>query len=571
MEITSKNFTDQLASIRQTIRDASFFAMDTEFTGLTSDRNVFPFDTPEEVYLKTVENSINFIVIQLGLAAFRVDPESGAVSYKCYNFYCFPKGRVHVFACQGESMRFLADHGFDFNKLFREGLSYCGEADEERMRADLKERQEQRAAALEAEEGEEANGSDVVNMVPVPATEEKLMAEIEERIGVFLGSEDKDFTITNCNGFQRKLVYQMIEAKFRKQISTSSVELENKHKGILVERKRTKEQDRKLEEEKVAQENVDLESAVGLSLVLQELSKTRKLIVGHNMLLDLMFVIRQFFRPLPYNFQDFKKTVRELFPLLLDTKYLCTNAELKVHVFSSVLGHVFEAIRKEPFKLPEVKSGSEEHSYSMDQEKQHEAGYDAYLTGLCFLGLASYFKVDLTNLTNDATLKMYFNRIYLLRVSEVNYIYIYGKEPSFSRDHIFYITFPENWRHVDILCRFRNYGQVFISWVNETSAFVTLHNRDHAAAVLKTIDKSNAAFTICTLNQFKAKQQCAGAKRRYDSGGSDRGGHKRPADKEVKAAVVLPAVTATEVTNFGTPSQAKKPRQQGTFADNDSW
>ncbi|XP_038120861.1 poly(A)-specific ribonuclease PARN isoform X2 [Culex quinquefasciatus] len=505
MEITSKNFTDQLASIRQTIRDASFFAMDTEFTGLTSDRNVFPFDTPEEVYQKTVENSINFIVIQLGLAAFRVDPESGAVSYKCYNFYCFPKGRVHVFACQGESMRFLADHGFDFNKLFREGLSYCGEADEERMRTDLKERQEQRAAALEAEEGEEANGNDAVNMVPVPATEEKLMAEIEERIGVFLASEEKNFTITNCNGFQRKLVYQMIEAKFRKQISTSSVELENKHKGILVERKRTKEQDRKLEQEKVAQENVDLESAVGLSLVLQELSKTRKLIVGHNMLLDLMFVIRQFFRPLPYNFQDFKKTVRELFPLLLDTKYLCTNAELKVHVFSSVLGHVFEAVRKEPFKLPEVKSGSEEHSYSMDQEKQHEAGYDAYLTGLCFLGLASYFKVDLTNLTNDATLKMYFNRIYLLRVSEVNYIYIYGKEPSFSRDHIFYITFPENWRHVDILCRFRNYGQVFISWVNETSAFVTLHNRDHAAAVLKTIDKSNAAFTICTLNQFKAK------------------------------------------------------------------
>lgn len=60
---------------------------------------------------------------------------------------------------------------------------------------------------------------------------------------------------------------------------------------------------------------------------------------------------------------------------------------------------------------------------------------------------------------------------------------------------------------MDILCRFRNYGQVFISWVNETSAFVTLHNRDHAAAVLKTIDKSNVAFTICTLNQFKAKQQ----------------------------------------------------------------
>lgn len=560
MEVTSKNFTDQLPSIRQTIREATFFAMDAEFTGLTSDRNVFTFDTPEEVYLKTADNSANFVVIQLGLCAFRVEPGSGAVSYKCFNFYCYPKGRVHVFACQGESMRFLADHGFDFNKLFREGLSYCGEAEEERMRADLRERQEQRAVALDVE-GED--GSESVNMVPVPVTEEKLLAEIEERIGKFLASEDKDFTITSCNGFQRKLVYQLIEAKFRKQISTSSVELENNHKGILVQRKRTKEQDRKLEEERVAQENVDLESAVGLSLVMQEVSKARKLIIGHNMLLDLMFVIRQFFRPLPNNFQDFKKTVRELFPLLLDTKYFCTNAELKVHVFSSVLGHVFEAVRKEPFKLPEVASGSEEHSYSMDQEKQHEAGYDAYLTGLCFLGLASYFKVDLTNFTNDATLKMYFNRIFLLRVSEVNFIYTYGKEPSFSRDHVFYITFPENWRHVDIISRFRNYGQVFISWVNETSAFVTLHNRDYAAAVLKTIDKSNAAFTICTLTQFKAKQQCAGTKRRHDSGGSDRG---RSAGKEI--ATVLPTVTATEVASFGTPSQAKKAKG-ATFANND--
>lgn len=304
-----------MPSIRQTIQEANFFAIDGEFTGITSDRNILPFDTPEEVYLKTIENSADFVIVQLGLCAFKLNPDTGHWSNKCYNFYCYPKGRTQVFACQGESIRFLADNGFNFNKLFRVGLSYCGEAEEQRKRTELKDRQIHRAAALEAQEGEQNDEKDSLNMVPVPADEEKLISDITERIENFIKSEDKELTITNCNGFQRKLVYQLIEYKFQKLVSTASITLENNHKAILVQRKRTKEQELKLEEERIAQENEELENYVGLSLVLQDLSKARKLVVGHNMLLDLLFIIRQFFRPLPSNFQEFKKTVRELFPL----------------------------------------------------------------------------------------------------------------------------------------------------------------------------------------------------------------------------------------------------------------
>ncbi|XP_053689559.1 poly(A)-specific ribonuclease PARN-like [Sabethes cyaneus] len=571
MEITSENFKEQLPSIRQNIQDASFFAFDSEFTGLTTDRNIFPFDTPEEVYLKTIENSSQFAIIQLGLCAFRVDPESKRVTYKCYNFYCYPKGRLNVFSCQGDSMRFLAENGFDFNKLFRHGLSYCLEADEERLRAELRERQEQRATALQDDDVTDEDNSSV-NMVPIPPGEEKLLTDITERIEQFIASDEAELTIADCNGFQRKLVYQLIESKYKKQVSTNSVNLANKHKGILIERKRTKEQELKLDEDRAVQENEDLENMIGLSLVLQELSKSRKLIIGHNMLLDLLFVIRQFFRPLPSDYQEFKNIVRHLFPLLLDTKYLCTNAELKVHVNSSVLGHVFESVQKEPFKMPEVTSDFEEYEYSTDDSKQHEAGYDAYVTGLCFLGLTSYFKSDLLHLQNDPTLKGYFNRIFLLRVAEVNYIYIYGKEPSISREHVFFITFPENWRSSDILIRFRNYGQVHINWVNNNSAFVTLHNRDYASHVIKTIDKSSAQFTICTFNQFKAKQQCAGTKRRFNSGSSERGQPKcgKIEKEEKSSSIVLPAVTGDEIASFGVPSQPKKAKKT-EFAENNDW
>lgn len=39
-----------------------------------------------------------------------------------------------------------------------------------------------------------------------------------------------------------------------------------------------------------------------------------KLIVGHNMLLDLCHVIRQFFNPLPETYSEFKALVHGLFP-----------------------------------------------------------------------------------------------------------------------------------------------------------------------------------------------------------------------------------------------------------------
>lgn len=89
---------------------------------------------------------------------------------------------------------------------------------------------------------------------------------------------------------------------------------------------------------------------------------------------------------------------------------MCTNGEIKVHVNSSVLGHVYEAVKKAPFKMPEVASEFKDHQYSPEKMKQHEAGFDAYLTGLCFLGLISFFNVDTRNFLNDTIMKNYYNR-----------------------------------------------------------------------------------------------------------------------------------------------------------------
>ncbi|XP_058054289.1 poly(A)-specific ribonuclease PARN-like [Anopheles bellator] len=524
MEVTTKNFAEQLPAILEAIQNASFFAFDCEFTGLASDRLIFPFDTPEEVYQKTIEASPHYIIVQFGLCAFRVEPASEGsprLTYKCYNFYCYPKNRTSVFSCQGESLRFLADHGFDFNKLFREGLSFANEAEAERLRSDLKERQATRAAALQAAaDGNPEGAESEVNMVPVPAEHQEQIDETAAKIEAFLKSDDAELIVDNRNGFQRKLIYQMIEHRFQQQVSTSTITLENNHKCIKVERKRSPEQEKAFEEKRIAQENEELQNTIGLSLVLQELSKARKLVIGHNILLDLLYTIRQFFKPLPTDYKEFKKLTKEIFPLLLDTKYLCTNAEIKVNVNSSILAHVYEAVSKEPFSIPTVTSELPNHQYTGEDQKQHEAGYDAYLTGLCFLGLVSRFKVDLENLTKNSTLKQYMNRIFIARLVDNNYINLNGKEPTHSRDHIFYVTFPDTWRTGEIMAKFKPFGSVHISWLNNTSAFVSLHNRIASSLVLKTIGY-HSGFSVHSFAQFmEMKLQRLGFKRRRNDSGS---------------------------------------------------
>lgn len=56
-----------------------------------------------------------------------------------------------------------------------------------------------------------------------------------------------------------------------------------------------------------------------------------------------------------------------------------------------------------------------------------------------------------------------------------------------SRDHVFQISFPSTWKQSDIINHFRNYGRIYVSWIDECSAFVALQDRVNAPILLKSI------------------------------------------------------------------------------------
>lgn len=48
-------------------------------------------------------------------------------------------------------------------------------------------------------------------------------------------------------------------------------------------------------------------------------------LVGHNLFLDLIYLYACFFGPLPGRVEDFQRTIHDLFPRIIDTKYLATH------------------------------------------------------------------------------------------------------------------------------------------------------------------------------------------------------------------------------------------------------
>lgn len=65
------DFKKVLVEFDDVIESASFFAIDSEFTGLNTERTS-PFNSPSEFYKKICAGTEDYIIIQLGITAFRL-------------------------------------------------------------------------------------------------------------------------------------------------------------------------------------------------------------------------------------------------------------------------------------------------------------------------------------------------------------------------------------------------------------------------------------------------------------------------------------------------------------------
>ena len=137
-----------------------------------------------------------------------------------------------------------------------------------------------------------------------------------------------------------------------------------------------------------------LEYELGFSLVVQEMIRFKRPLVGHNLFLDLLFLYQQFIDDLPALFEDWVVEFQSMFPVVYDTKCIGTTLALTTKTDLNSMANVFQTNKKYKQYLEfefDLAAGFNKY---MSKSKLHEAGYDSYLTGICFASMIKYLEVQ---------------------------------------------------------------------------------------------------------------------------------------------------------------------------------
>lgn len=519
MEVTRKNFSSVLPEVEKAINEADFLCVDTEFSGLhaSSSFHISSLDTPEERYHKLRKGSCDFLVFQVGLCTFHYNEEDKKYEARPFNFYVFPKPYSRAapdcrFLCQSSSIDFLASQGFDFNKVFKEGIPYLTSTQESELRDLMEERHKQYKQFSSPAFVTPDSGAEAVTTkgpINVPEEHKDFIEGICKSVEEFLDKDgEENLSLPPCNGFVRKLIYQTVRQRFQSGVHLGAKTDEKKQRYIQVTRIKTEDEMKMKEQEKQSAELAELEEAVGFTKVIRLISQSGKLMVGHNMFMDLVHLLHRFGSQLPENYQEFKAMAKCVFPKILDTKLMANTAPCKDLLPSSVLADLLNHISCTPFKPPEIVIPENFPQYKLDDSNLHEAAYDAYITGICFTAMSNFLgglqNPPLPNVLPDAAvIKPFTNKLFLMRISDIPYLDLAGDDVLPNRDHVFHVTFPKEWKAPDLYQLFSPFGNVYITWLDDVSAFVSLYKKDQSATVMSALCKRDTRYKIMTYELFK--------------------------------------------------------------------
>ncbi|CAG8584397.1 3106_t:CDS:10 [Dentiscutata erythropus] len=453
MEVLKSNFHELLPTITDAIQGADFIAIDTELTGLSEHiERIKSFDDPQSRYSK-------FLIIQFGLCTFTYDQDEDTFVARPFNFYIFPANADRrdyndiCFMCSGSSLHFLMKCGFDFNKLISQGMPYLNHTEEAKLlqrRADMAQRQTD-------------NPPDGETKVFV----DKAIASIE----AWLDSHEKQLKLSTPQISQKRLIFQEIRA-------SGLISAESKPKCIVLEKLSDEQKEKKSRDEAAEV----LAASINFRVIIELLMQSKKPLVGHNCFLDICQIVHQFWQDLPEKLKDWKKLVHGLFDVIIDTKHLAaTHRKLQSLLPKNSVQDILEIVQEEQFEklAPKVVLDPNFTRYTFnDINKNHEAGYDAYITGYNFVRMAVYIlhekeeKVDVyANVLGDCST----NGLDMEIVPE-QYINLDGDDgyPPTKTNGFLISNIPASCSKATMNALFEEYGNIFFQWIDDTHCWLTV-------------------------------------------------------------------------------------------------
>eukprot|EP00178_Gracilaria_changii_P004159 TRINITY_DN1648_c0_g1_i1.p1 TRINITY_DN1648_c0_g1~~TRINITY_DN1648_c0_g1_i1.p1 ORF type:complete len:622 (+),score=80.27 TRINITY_DN1648_c0_g1_i1:421-2286(+) len=453
MDVVDVNFITALSILREHLPSADFVSFDLEFTGLGKYRPS-QLDTPQVRYNTAREDASAFPPIQFGLCLFRhsrpltsrAEPDC-TVAEKCwetlsFNFNLFPRAVYYPpgsryplfdkkFKLQSSTVMFLIEHGFDFQKSFRNGITWLRKDQETELFKvvldDLRMRRTRTCDLhqLNAEEG----------MLVKEWTEniEQWFESLKEQSDES-GMEDatpkvRSFLLPSTP-WMRKIILDLVRLRYSR-VAAQTIPTQDGQKMMKLSLYSSEKAAMAHYEKALEKDARDITFRASMFRhVVDELQIHKKPIVVHNGLMDLTKLYGNFVGTLPSELNGFKNELRKCFPVVYDTKRmvdrLCVQDEevrrgmVKTHGVTEILGKLRKIAKKRHIKvdtktfIPQDSNGEQfatkDMVYTTDfngfatkvmtnavmdrdsfgfgrylsESVEHEAGYDALETGLLF-------------------------------------------------------------------------------------------------------------------------------------------------------------------------------------------
>lgn len=93
-----------------------------------------------------------------------------------------------------------------------------------------------------------------------------------------------------------------------------------------------------------------------------------------------------------------------------------------------------------------------------------------------------------------------------MRVMDIPYLNLEGPDLQPKRDHVLHVTFPKEWKSSDLYQLFSAFGNIQISWIDDTSAFVSLSQPEQVPIAVNT-SRYAESYRIQTYADYVGKKQ----------------------------------------------------------------
>ncbi|KAH7348346.1 ribonuclease H-like domain-containing protein [Rhexocercosporidium sp. MPI-PUGE-AT-0058] len=430
MEVDQAHFRRQLLPILKNIANATFVTFDLEMSGISTRPKYSAGDRSHDVGKPTLQQQYDdmrsaaetFQVLQFGITCVEEDREKDFYLARPYNFNLNPLSADGVdlrldrtFTFSTSACDFLNKNGFDFGKVFREGVPYLSRDEEEERRAEHSQRANKNASIPDI----------VIGPEDLPTLEFSRLAR--KTIKDWFNDPTPDMSFVNIgsdagalNAYQRRLVHQLVRNEFptlRTFPRNDGYFMQVEHLDVKKEEEFQKRKDTRFNSLIAKQKGLRwiFEALSGGELsdidpewfynpsaedsqeqwlkvqreftqITQALRRKKHIIVGHNLFADLAFLFRTFIGHLPVNVKHFQEDIHALFPYVIDTKYVATYGNDAMNPRSN-LKELLAPFRK--IHVPLILLHESHTSYGAEFGKEHEAGFDSWMTAELFVKLAA--------------------------------------------------------------------------------------------------------------------------------------------------------------------------------------